>query len=128
MIPTATCQYCHWKGPVDECGQLHNAWERVQPGDPMPAGECPKCNASAMLDEDKPEPRIKIVTTPGPLSATKFGLRTTAQGLANVMSLAGNKWSYRVQDVHLSGFRVAVYRKTPHPDTVPQGYLRIVPA
>ena len=61
MIPTVTCQYCDWKGPVDECGPLHNAWERVQPGDPMPAGECPKCNASAMLDEDKPEPHIKIV-------------------------------------------------------------------
>ena len=128
MIPTATCQYCHWNGPVDECGPLHNAWERVQPGDPMPAGECPKCNASALLDEQEPEPRIKIVATPEPECATKFGVRTTAQALADVMSLAGNKWSYRVQDTDRSGFRVAVYRETPHPDTVPQGYLRIVPA
>ena len=39
MMPTATCQYCDWNGPADECGPLHNAWERVQPGDAMPAGD-----------------------------------------------------------------------------------------
>ena len=50
MIPTATCQYCGWNGPADRCGPLKNAWERIAPGDVMPAGECPECNASAMLD------------------------------------------------------------------------------
>jgi len=57
MIPTATCQYCNWQGPADQCGPLTNAWERVQPGDVMPAGECPECNASAMLEgpEGRPE-------------------------------------------------------------------------
>ena len=33
------CQYCDCNGPADECGLLHNAWERVQPGDAMPAGD-----------------------------------------------------------------------------------------
>ncbi len=128
MIPTATCQYCNWNGPADECGPLKNAWERVQPGDPMPAGECPKCNASAMLDEDRPEPSIEIVTTAEPEHATNFGVRSTAQALASVMSLARNTCSYRVQDMDRSGFRVAVFRQTPYPRMVPDGYLRIVPA
>ena len=35
MMPTATCQYCGWNGPADQCGPLKNAWERVQPGDPI---------------------------------------------------------------------------------------------
>ena len=128
MMPTATCQYCDWKGPASECGPLLNAWERVQPGDVMPAGACPKCNASAMLDEDKPEPCITIVTTREPESATHFGVRTTAQGLANVMPLTGTRCTYRVQDIAHSGFRVAVYRESPYPQMVPDGYLRIVPA
>ena len=128
MIPTATCQYCNWNGPADECGPLKNAWERVQPGDPMPAGECPKCNASAMLDEDRSEPSIEIVTTAEPEHATNFGVRSTAQALASVMSLARNTCSYRVQDMDRSGFRVAVFRQTPYPRMVPDGYLRIVPA
>ena len=128
MIPTATCQYCNWTGPADECGPLKNAWERVQPGDPMPAGECPKCNASAMLDEDRPEPCIRIVTRPEPEHATNFGVRSTAQALASVMSLARDTCSYRVQDMDRSGFRVAVFRQTPYPRMVPDDYLRIVPA
>ena len=48
MIPDAECQSCDWTGPADLCGPLKNAHERVQPGDAMPAGECPLCNASAM--------------------------------------------------------------------------------
>ena len=128
MMPTATCQYCGWNGPADQCGPLENAGERVQPGDTMPAGECPKCNASAMLDEDKPEPRIAIVTTPTPERATHFGVRSTAQALANVMFTARNTSSYRVQDMDVHGFRVAVYRHNPYPQMVPDGYLRIEPA
>ena len=128
MMPTATCRYCGWNGPADQCGPLKNAWERVQPGDTMPAGECPKCNASAMLDEDKPEPRIEIVTTPTPERATHFGVRSTARALANVMSTARNTSGYRVQDMDVHGFRVAVYRQNPYPPMVPDGYLRIEPA
>ena len=128
MIPTATCQYCHWNGPADECGPLLNAWERVQPGDIMPAGACPECNASAMLDEDKHEPRIRIITTREPERAAHFGARSTAQGLADVMPLAGARCSYRVQDMDRSGFRVAVYRQSPYTRMVPDGYLRIEPA
>ena len=41
-IQTATCQDCGWQGPVEETKELRNVWDRVQPGDVMPAGECPE--------------------------------------------------------------------------------------
>ncbi len=125
MMPTATCQSCGWNGPADRCGPLNNAWERVRPGDTMPAGKCPECNASAMLDEDRSEPRITIATMPAPECATHFAVRATAQALASVMSIARNTCGYRVQDIDVHGFRVAVYRRHPYPQMVPDGYLRI---
>ena len=126
MIPTATCRYCGWNGPADQCGPLKNAWERVQPGDPMPAGECPKCNASALLDE--PDPCLRIVTTHEPERATHVPIRNVAQALARVMPLAGHASSYRVQDIEGAGFRVAVIDESPYPKMAPDGYLRIVTA
>ena len=53
-IETATCQDCGWTGPVEETKELRNVWDRVQPGDVMPAGECPEegCGGAAMLDRD----------------------------------------------------------------------------
>ena len=70
----------------------------------------------------------KIITTLVPERATKFGVRAAAQALADVMALAADKYSCRVQDLGSSGFRVAVYRETPKRETVPRGYLRIEPA
>ena len=51
-VQTATCQDCGWHGPVEETKELRNVWDRVQPGDAMPAGECPEegCAGAAMLD------------------------------------------------------------------------------
>ncbi len=128
MMPTATCQYCGRSGPADQCDLLENAWERVEPGTPMPAGACPNCSASALLDEARQEPSATIVTTLMPERATKFGVRSTAEALADVMWLAANRYSYRVEDLGSSGFRVAVYLETPKRETVPRGYLRIEPA
>ena len=125
MMRTATCQYCGWNGPADQCGPLKNACERVEPGDPLPAGECPKCNASALLDETRHEPCIKVATTQVPECATKFGVRSTAQNLADVMWDSSHPWSYRVEDLDRSGFRVAVHRDTPGAGPNLHGYLRI---
>ena len=128
-----TCQNCGWKGTVGQCEPIAPRYlpERVPAGDVMPAGECPECGASAMLDKrPKParEPRIGIITTPEPERATHFGVRSTAKALANVMSMAANTYCYRVQDMDLSGFHVAVYRQSPYPRMLPNGYLRIEPA
>ena len=66
-----------------------------------------------MLDQARQEPSVTIVTTRVPERAAKLGVRSTAQALADVMSLAGNKYSYRVQDID-PGFRVAVFREIIH--------------
>ena len=52
---TATCQDCHWTGPVEDTKELRDVWDRVLPGDVMPAGECPEegCGGAAMLDRPK---------------------------------------------------------------------------
>ena len=125
MIPDAECQSCNWTGPADLCGPLKNAHERVQPGDVMPAGECPVCNASAMMVEDAAGPSVTIITLPDPERATHFGVRSTAQSLANVMALAENRYCYRVQDLDNHGFRVAVFDHSPYRQILAHGYLRL---
>ena len=54
-VETATCQNCGWQGPVEETKEFRNVWDRVLPGDVMPAGECPEegCGGAAMLDADR---------------------------------------------------------------------------
>lgn len=39
------CQNCDWKGTDEEVGEVHDLWGRVQPGEPLPIGQCPKCRA-----------------------------------------------------------------------------------
>ena len=122
-----TCQDCGWKGTVARCEPIAPRYlpERVAAGDVMPAGDCPECGASAMLDVDRPEPCIKIVTVPTAERATHFGVRSTARALADVMWAARNTFVYRVQDMDRHGFRVAVYRQSPYPPMLADGYLRI---
>ena len=54
-VETATCQDCGWQGPVEETKEFRNVWDRVLPGDVMPAGECPAegCGGAAMLNADR---------------------------------------------------------------------------
>ena len=54
-VETATCQDCDWQDPVEETKEFRNVWDRVLPGDVMPAGECPEegCGGAAMLDADR---------------------------------------------------------------------------
>ena len=122
-----TCQDCGWKGTISQCEPIAPRYlpERVPAGDVMPAGECPECGASAMLDADKPDPCVRIVTVPNPERATHFGVRSTTQSLANVMATAAGTCTYRVQDLDRHGFRVAIYRRNPYPPMLPDGYLRI---
>ena len=123
----ATCRECAWQGTVSHCEPIAPRYlpERVPAGQVMPAGECPECGDNAMLDEAGCEPGLKVVTTLVPERATKFGVRSTAQSLANVMWDYSRPWSYRVQDLDRSGFRVAVHRDTPGAGSDPHGYLRI---
>ena len=47
---TVRCQDCGWAGTQCQCATLRDPMERVLPGDEMPAGECPRCGAAAMLE------------------------------------------------------------------------------
>ena len=54
-IETATCQDCGWRGPVEDTKEFRNLYERVHPGDVMPAVDCPEegCGGAAMLDDER---------------------------------------------------------------------------
>jgi hypothetical protein len=39
------CQDCQWKGDEADCDAIEDIFERVDPGEPMPSGQCPKCGA-----------------------------------------------------------------------------------
>ena len=45
-----SCQCCDWTGRLGELGEIDRLYERVAPGEIMPAGECPECGALAHLD------------------------------------------------------------------------------
>ena len=49
----AACQDCEWQGSVEDVAPLRDAAERVGPGEEMPAGECPECGASAMVESEQ---------------------------------------------------------------------------
>ena len=52
---TASCANCDWKGPIADLAEYRDFWSRVQPGDTVPAGDCPNCGAHAFLDEPAPD-------------------------------------------------------------------------
>jgi hypothetical protein len=40
------CQNCDFKTAVmEDLNQYHDFWSRIEPGDIMPAGDCPECQA-----------------------------------------------------------------------------------
>lgn len=39
------CGNCNWTGPESDAGPIADLHERVEPGEIMPSGECPKCGA-----------------------------------------------------------------------------------
>ena len=45
----AECGNCNWKGPLESLGEPRDLWSRLEPGDEVPAGDCPKCESFAYL-------------------------------------------------------------------------------
>lgn len=43
------CQNCDWEGEEADCNPIKDLHQRVAAGEPMPAGECPKCGALCQL-------------------------------------------------------------------------------
>src|SRR5262245_58554251 len=54
-----TCANCGWDGIAAQLGRqlidVHRLWERIEPGETVPAGECPECGALAQLKELAPK-------------------------------------------------------------------------
>jgi len=47
----AGCDNCDWIGSLSELLPIKDIFERVEPGEPMPNGECPECGALVFSDE-----------------------------------------------------------------------------
>ena len=76
--PDVKCQDCEWTGGRDEVESYRDFWDRVEPGDVVPAGDCPKCGAFAML-VPRPLPKVtfnKFIPIPEILKRTGNGSMT----------------------------------------------------
>ena len=54
------CQNCDWTGPIDALSEPAKLWERLNPGEPMPLGDCPKCGAF-VIPEDPGEKALGAI-------------------------------------------------------------------
>lgn len=45
-----SCANCDWKGIASQTESIDHAQERMEPGEIVPAGECPVCGALAYLE------------------------------------------------------------------------------
>ncbi|TSA39703.1 hypothetical protein D4R30_00655 [archaeon] len=43
------CQNCEWKGTGVDVNPIQDIYERIEPGETVPAGECPECGCLARL-------------------------------------------------------------------------------
>lgn len=43
--PILECANCDWTGAYSETDEIDNLWERCEPGEPIPHGQCPECGA-----------------------------------------------------------------------------------
>lgn len=43
--PPVACAHCDWTGKTADLHAIRHLGERVSAGEPMPAGECPKCGS-----------------------------------------------------------------------------------
>lgn len=70
-MTTYACQNCDWKGPKEALRSISDVFERVGPGEEMPAGECPDCGALAHAEAPAPAPaRVPAQVKPEKPTAT----------------------------------------------------------
>ena len=49
------CNNCKWRGQSDELAEIQDFYLRVEPGDEVPAGQCPECGALCSICQDEPD-------------------------------------------------------------------------
>lgn len=86
--PPMKCQECGWTGAVAQLEPVKDVWERVQPGDVMPWGDCPECGGCCF--EAKPVP----AAAGGP----RIDMVCAHCGSSNVRRDAWAEWSLDDQD------------------------------
>jgi hypothetical protein len=52
MSTHSACQDCDWRGPDEDLREIKDLHQRVEPGEPMPSGECPACGALCQPTDD----------------------------------------------------------------------------
>jgi hypothetical protein len=52
------CYNCDWHGDFDDTDPIEHFWERVSPGEPVPAGQCPECGS--LCGRDAPVKGLSI--------------------------------------------------------------------
>lgn len=125
MNEKAQCQDCGWEGDAGACHPLRDVAERVAPGEEMPAGECPRCGAAAMLVRARNAPAVRIETLRDGDGATRFARVSQARAVRDVMALTGNLYRYTVEGPDERGFRVAAHRGARTGRATLHGYMAL---
>ena len=61
MTTIYTCDECDWAGTQDDMNPIDVVHQRVEPGELMPAGQCPRCGALFGIDDaDVPDSTLAI--------------------------------------------------------------------
>lgn len=55
--PEVECANCDWKGAEEDLNPIKDLGQRVEPGEIMPAGECPECGCLAHVTDREAERR-----------------------------------------------------------------------
>src|SRR3954468_5859162 len=71
----SACQNCDWRGPDEDLREIKDLHQRVDPGERMPSGECPKCGALCQptRDDGTTRPICVIVDCTADVRETWFG-------------------------------------------------------
>lgn len=86
-----SCSNCEWQGSSDDCDHISDIFERVEPGEIMPAGECPECGCLAHL-KDEPPAKIWLGVFEGKNETVVRAFKTEAAKESWREELAAERW------------------------------------
>ena len=60
--PLRRCANCNKRFTDSQLKEVRDFWSRVEPGDTMPHGECPKCGCLCFADKSVSQTHVIVVT------------------------------------------------------------------